>query len=142
MAGGRGKINEYNQSLTPEQRKANAIRAGSAKKPGATRAKTIRELARIINEAPAQKAARDGLKKLGLKSKDMTNAALITAAVFRAAFEGDMKAVEKWERWIGQTDAQENASTGLLADLIDGLREPCEHDLYAEAAGLDGSLAD
>lgn len=119
MPGGPGKINEYNKSLTPEQRKINARRAGKASRK---RVKTIREIAKIINEAPAQKAAMEGLKNLGLTDKDMTNAALIAASVFRAAFEGDMKAVEKWERYIGQTDATEDTGNGVIMDLIADLR--------------------
>ncbi len=119
MPGGPGKINEYNKSLTPEQRKANARRAGSRPRK---KVKTIREIARIINEAPAQKAAMEGLKNLGLTDKDMTNAALIAASVFRAAFEGDMKAVEKWEKYVGQTDATADNGNGVITDLIADLR--------------------
>lgn len=119
MPGGPGKINEYNKSLTPEQRKINARRAGKASRK---RVKTIREIAKIINEAPAQKAAMEGLKNLGLSDKDMTNAALIAASVFRAAFEGDMKAVEKWEKYVGQTDATADSGNGAIMDLIADLR--------------------
>lgn len=119
MPGGPGKINEYNKSLTPEQRKINARRAGKASRK---RVKTIREIAKIINEAPAQKAAMEGLKNLGLSDKDMTNAALIAASVFRAAFEGDMKAVEKWEKYVGQTDATADTGNGAIMDLIADLR--------------------
>ena len=102
MAGGKGKINEYNATFTPEERKENAKRAGSApKKP---RAKTIREIACIINDAPATAEAKATLKKLGLDDENMTNAAVIAAVVFRAAFEGDLKAIEKWERYVGQAE--------------------------------------
>lgn len=102
MAGGKGKINEYNATFTPEERKENAKRAGSApKKP---RAKTIREIACIINDAPATAEAKATLAKLGLDDENMTNAAVIAAVVFRAAFEGDLKAIEKWERYVGQAE--------------------------------------
>ena len=100
MPGGKGKIQEYNESLTPEQRKASARRAAQAPR----KSKTIRQLAKIINNAPAVDAARDKLKALGINDEDMTNAAVIAAVVFRAAFEGDLRAVEKWERYIGQAD--------------------------------------
>ncbi len=119
MPGKPGNIDAYNKSLTPEQRRINAQRA--ARKPR-RKTKTIREIAKIINEAPAQKAAMEGLKNLGIADKDMTNAALIAAAVFRAAFEGDMKAVEKWERYVGQTDATEDNGNGVITDLIADLR--------------------
>lgn len=99
MPGGFRKINEYNKSLTQEQRKQNASRASKA---GYKKKNTLKQIARIINEAPAQKEAKESLRKLGLEDESMTNAALIVAAVFKAAFEGDMKAVEKWEKYIGQ----------------------------------------
>lgn len=120
MAGGAGKINEYNKSLTPEERKENARKAGSAPK----HACTLKQLAKIINAAPAQEGAKQGLEKLGLSDEQMTNSALIVAAVFRAAFNGDMKAVEKWERYIDQHDAiDDDTGNGMLADLIDGLKD-------------------
>lgn len=101
MPGGKGKINEYNKSLTPEQRKANAKKAGQA---STKKVKTIKEIAQIINQAPAQKKAQKALADMGIQDEDMTNAAMIAAAVFRAAFNGDMRAIEKWENYVGQAD--------------------------------------
>lgn len=101
MAGGKGKINEYNATLTPEQRKANAKKAAQAPR---CKPKTIREIAKIINDAPATAEAKATLAKLGLDDENMTNAAVIAAVVFRAAFEGDLKAIEKWERYVGQAE--------------------------------------
>ena len=120
MAGGKGKINEYNKSLTPEQRKASARKAAQAQR----KSYTMKQLAKIINAAPAQEAAKQGLEKLGLSDEQMTNSALIVAAVFRAAFNGDMKAVEKWEKYIGQHEASDDdTGNGILAELIDGLKD-------------------
>lgn len=34
------------------------------------------------------------------------------------------------------------STPGQLADLIDGLKEPCTYDLHTEAEGLDGTLED
>lgn len=122
MPGGAGKINEYNKSLTPEKRKENARRAGSAPKKKSVC--TMRQIAKMINDAPAAEEAKKGLENLGLDDETMTNSALIVAAVFRAAFQGDMKAVEKWEKYIGQHDsADDETGNGLLAELIDGLKE-------------------
>lgn len=121
MAGGKGKINEYNKSLTPEQRKLNAKKAGQASRK---QAYTMKQIAKIINSAPAQEGAKQGLEKLGLEDEQMTNSALIVAAVFRAAFNGDMKAVEKWEKYIGQHEASDDdTGNGILAELIDGLKD-------------------
>lgn len=140
MAGGKGKINDYNKSLTPEQRKANASRAGKASRQ---KAYTMKAIAKLINDAPAQAEAKKGLKKLGLEDEQMTNSALIVAAIFRSAFEGDMKAIEKWEQLIDQSYNDEaNAGNGKLADLIDGLKEPCEDDIYTETENIDGAVED
>ncbi len=120
MAGGPGKINEYNKSLTPEQRKASARKAAQAPR----KSYTLKQLAKVINSAPAQEGAKQGLEKLGLSDEQMTNSALIVAAVFRAAFNGDMRAVEKWEKYIDQHDAiDDDTGNGMLADLIDGLKD-------------------
>lgn len=123
MAGGRGRIDEYNKSLTPEQRKLNAKKAGST--PRRVPLKTIREIARVINDAPAQEGARAGLEKLGLDDADMTNAALIAAAVFRAAFEGNMNAVEKWERYVGQAEpvTADTSAIDRLDEILKGTHE-------------------
>lgn len=138
MGGGYKNIDEYNKSLTPEERKLSAKKAAKAPR---RKSKTIKEIAKIINEAPAQKAAKEGLKKLGLKDRDMTNAALIAAAVFRAAFEGNIHAVEKWEKLVGQEDKSDTGN-GQLADLIDGLKEPLEDDIHEKAEDGDESLAE
>jgi hypothetical protein len=111
----------------------NAETASKAGKKGAPESnkkqaelKTMSELAKIINKSKVKgEKARKQLETLGIDDEDMTNAALIVSAIFHAAFEGDMKAVEKWERMTGQAEDQQKHN-GQLADLIDGLREPEE----------------
>lgn len=46
------------------------------------------------------------------------------------------------KNYLGMTDsvAIESKSNGQLADLIDGLKEPCDDDLYTETAGVDGAV--
>lgn len=105
MAGGPGKINEYNQSLTPEQRKKNARKAGIASGESRTSSRIcdIRQIAKMINEAPVRdEELLKGLNRLGIYDESLTNAAGIALAVYCAAIDGDMKAVEKWERYTGQ----------------------------------------
>ncbi len=114
----------------------NAETASKAGKKGApesnkaqAKTKTLSELAKIINgsEVTGEKA-RKQLKLLGIKDDDMTNAALIVSGIFRAAFEGDMKAVEKWERLTGQAEDQQTHGD-ILASINDVLsRRRDEHD--------------
>lgn len=46
------------------------------------------------------------------------------------------------KNYLGMTDsvAIESKSNGQLADLIDGLKEPCDDDIYTETAGIDGTV--
>ena len=46
------------------------------------------------------------------------------------------------KNYLGMTDsvAIESKSNGQLADLIDGLKEPCDDDIYTEAACVDGAV--
>lgn len=124
MAGGPGKINEYNQSLTPEKRKENARKAGNTPKRKC-HISDIRRIAKMINDAPANKDMQTSLAVLGLKDAHVSNAAGIALAVFQAAINGDMKAVEKWERYVGQyvKDDWKNEDDGVLPDLIAGLQD-------------------
>jgi hypothetical protein len=116
MAGGKGKINEYNKSLTAEQRKASAIKAAKAPRKNQ---KAIKEIAKIICNAPAPAAAKKSLKEFGVEDEDMTTAALVALAVIRAAIEGDLKAVEKVEKYIGQSDnKREELENKLLEERI------------------------
>ena len=110
-------ISKYNKSLTPEKRTENARNAG--KTPKNAKIKTIREIARMINDAPATAKAKASLAELGIQDENITNAALIAASVFRAAFEGDLKAVEKWEKYVGQYDnTREDLETKILKERL------------------------
>lgn len=124
MPGGKGKINEYNKTLTPEQRKENAIKAAKTpKKPKAPIA-LIRDIAKKINNAPAPEAARDALAEFGLDDEEMTVAAAIAFSVMRAALEGDLKAVEKWERYTNQyKDKREDLENKLLDAKVKALKD-------------------
>lgn len=110
MPGGPGKINEYNMSLTPEERKENARRAGSAKK--IKKAADIRRIAKKINEAPASENLKKAVSALGLNDPNLTNAAGIVASVYQSAISGDIGAVNKWEKYVGQSDADIAAIEG------------------------------
>lgn len=117
MAGGSGKIDEYNKSLTPEQRKRNARKAGSAPKKNAGRNADIRKIAKLINDAPAGEDLKTGLLMLNVSDSELSNAAGIALAVFQAAINGDMRAVEKWEKYVGQAYDGGNDGVKIIDDL-------------------------
>ncbi len=123
MPGGRGKINEYNQSLTPEQRVARAkalSAAGNAAQAAKRRQiKDIKTIAKIVNNAPAGADLKAALKRLGIENENLTNAAGIVLAVYQAALNGDMKAVEKWESYIGQADRSKGSAAPFVQIVCD-----------------------
>lgn len=119
MPGGKGKINEYNKSLTPEERKKSAKKAASTPKKPKAKIALIRDVAKKINDAPAPEAVKDTLAEFGLKDEEMTVAAAIAFSVMRSALEGDLKAVEKWERYTGQhKDEREALENKLLKEKL------------------------
>lgn len=118
MAGGKGRINEYNQSLTPEQRKSNAKRAASRKRPRAKINTDIRNIAKLINNAPAGNDLLTALALLNIRDATVSNAAGIALSVYQAAINGDMKAVEKWEKYVGQAgDGNAGGGVQIIDDL-------------------------
>ena len=70
-------------------------------------------------------------------------------ALRRAQFELARKypamAIFLGKQYLGQKDKFDSApavANGQLADLIDGMREPVNYDVYAETAGIDGTVED
>lgn len=104
MPGSPGNIGKYQASLTPEQRKENSRRASTQKRPGAKRGADIRKIAKAINNAPAGEGLKEALEALNVSDPTLKNAAGIAVSVYQSALSGDMKAVEKWERYVGQSD--------------------------------------
>lgn len=123
MSGGKGKINDYNKSLTPEQRKESAKRAAKSPRRNAGKIADIRKIAKMINEAPAGEDLLTALALLNIREPKVSNAAGIALAVFQAAINGDMKAVEKWEKYVGQHKEADGDGNGAMEDLIKGLQK-------------------
>ena len=116
----KGAIDKYNKSRTQKERIESAVKAGKASGEARRRKKTIREIAACINATrPADEEVCRNLRAMGVKDGDITNGALIASAVFTAAISGDMKAVEKWERYVGQTDTSGDDEGQLSALILD-----------------------
>lgn len=127
MAGGKGKIAEYNASITPAELKANQKKGG--KKSGESRRakKTARELAQTILDMALKPTeplndveSVDCLKQL-TKENVNVKTAMILAAV-KKALEGDIKAQEMLLTLAGEKiDKQEleiKSETPLSQTLI------------------------
>ena len=73
-------------------------RNGGIKSGQARRAKrTMAEIARQISTAEASDKNKKTLEALGVDDESMVNNALITASIFKAAINGNMMAVDKWQ---------------------------------------------
>lgn len=124
MPGGPGKINEYYNSLTPEEKRELHLKAINGCNETRRRKKLLREIALQINDAKASKESIGLLTQLGVTDPEMqTNAALIVGAVFQAILDGDMRALQEWKEWIGENTRGESDGNGELANLIDGLKQ-------------------
>lgn len=107
MANEESNIAKYQKSLTPEQRKENAQRAAKFPRPRARLNADIRKIAKQINKAQAPAELQAALRKLGLEDvENLSNAAGIAIATYQAAIEGDIRAAEKWEKYVGQAEDQ------------------------------------
>lgn len=127
MARKESNIEKYNKRLTQEQRTKNAQRAGRAKRPKLTLNANIRSIAKMINEAPAGSDLQMALTMLNIKDAEVSNAAGIALAVYQAAINGDMKAVEKWEKYVGQSEnTGPSPDTVIDDDLSRSLKELAE----------------
>lgn len=74
---------------------------------------------------------------------EYTGAQAIAMAIIRGAIKGNPELIKIALSLCGETPSTKiSVSTGQLADLIDGLKEPLENDLHEEATGLDGAMAD
>ncbi len=110
-------MQEYQASLTPEQRSENARKGAEGKKEK----KTLRELTAILMDGIAPAEAQATMAALGLTKEQMTNKMLLVVSLFRLAVDGDMKAIEKIEDYIGEKVADQEQANGMLAVLIKGL---------------------
>ena len=73
----------------------------------------------------------------------MTGAQAIAKSIIRGATKGSADMVRIALAMTGETPATKvQINTGNLGDLIEGLKEPVQNDIYAETAGLDGGLAE
>ena len=100
-----------------EEQREIARKGGIASGKARNNKKTMSELAKIIaGSQVSDDAAREALAAAGVKDKDMTNAALVVFGVFRAAVQGDMKAVEKWQQLAEDAVQQTESTVHIVMD--------------------------
>lgn len=126
MAGGKGKIADYNATLTPEQRKQSASKAGSASGKKRKEKKELKAIAKTLLDMalkPGQVADIDEISSVAEmdKSNMDVRTGLLLAAI-KKGLEGDMKAQEMLFTLTGEkVDKQElqiKSETPLSQTLI------------------------
>ncbi len=126
MAGGKGKIADYNATLTPEQRKQSASKAGSASGKKRKEKKELKAIAKTLLDMalkPGQVADIDEISsvaEMGKSNMDVRTGLLLAA--IKKGLEGDMKAQEMLFTLTGEkVDKQElqiKSETPLSQTLI------------------------
>lgn len=73
--------------------------------------------------------------------RQLTGAQAIAFAIIRGAMKGNAEMVKIALSLVGEAPTTKiSFATGQLADLIDGLKEPCTDDLYTETTCIDGTV--
>lgn len=103
---------------TTEKQREITVKGGKASGEARRKAKTFREIARIINEAPANNAMKDALKQLGVDGRDATNAYAVPLSVYQSMINGNMQAVEKWESYTEDKNEDDSRKYELPARVI------------------------
>lgn len=115
MAGGARKINEYNKTLTPEQRKESARRAAKASVETRKRNKSIRETMRILADSTvANEKIKATLIRNGLKEGDATNSAAVGMSIMMGAIRGNPHLVRIYLELLGEIDNKKIEVSGAV----------------------------
>jgi hypothetical protein len=102
---------------TKEEQKKIATAGGIASGQARRKKKTMQELAKLVAASPVSRNSdKKALERIGvLLPEDMTNDALVIAALFNKALEGDVKAIEKW---IELSSEEEDNKIEALKELL------------------------
>ena len=94
-----------------------ARKGGKASARARRNKKTMADLAQLIAGAQVQNDnAREALAAAGVSDEDMTNSALVVFGVWRAAIQGDMKAVDKWQQLTEGLVPQTESTIHIVMD--------------------------
>jgi hypothetical protein len=108
-----------NQFVAGEMAVENAKKGAEGKKRNTPVRKSMAQLANLIASAPiSSQKTKSQLKKIGVENADdLTNQAVVVAAVYMAAASGDMKAVEKWQELTEKLEKGDDGSVRIVIDV-------------------------
>lgn len=129
-------------------------RGGVASGASRRRKRDMKQKLKLLLSLPAADNDKSELAAMGVDPGDMDNEMVLIKSLFLGAAGGDVKAFDRIMDLLGKSAAREelalkkqeisrkNApSNGQLEKLIAGMQEE-EHDLYAETAGADETVAE
>lgn len=99
--------------LSVEEASRGGIKSGEARR----RKKSMAELARMIGENPASVKQKKKLASIGITDEDATNNAVVTGALFDKALDGDVGAIEKWQKLV-EASGNDNVLYDLPARVL------------------------
>ena len=109
-----------NEARTPEERRANARKAGKASGVARAKKKTLRELAEIIGSMPVKNPKTIAImQKAGFKDKEMTNDMATMLAMQLKSQAGDARAAKLLAEIRGQYSTRVEVEPVQPKPLID-----------------------
>lgn len=100
-----------------EEAAKNGRKGGIASGKSRRAKKTMSELAKMIAECPATAKDKKKLQSIGIDADEATNNAVIVAAVYESAKNGNIAAVDKWEKYV-EISEQDNKIYELPARVL------------------------
>lgn len=97
----------FTSEQSREEAAKNGRKGGIASGESRRAKKSMAELARMIAEAPATANDKKKIQSLGIEAEDVTNNAVIVAAVYESAKNGNIQAVDKWEKYVETSNTDE-----------------------------------
>lgn len=119
MPGGFEKINEYNQKLSPDERKASAKKAGKASGQARKKKKELKEYLQALLDTK-QTAIVNG------KEKKITTSEAMAMKAIKEALKGDWKAWELVRDTAGQKPVDKVKVTTIDPDIINEVERAVE----------------
>ena len=91
-----------NEQRTPEERRANARKAGKASGEARRAKKTAKELAEMLDTLPVTGKTKETLEQLGVPDSEQNQKTARMVALNKKAMQGDVAAVKLWLEITGE----------------------------------------
>lgn len=101
-------VSELNDSLTPEERKRNASKAGKASAAARKRRKDMKARMRMLLDMPVNDCEDyNSLVSFGVDTEDINNETLMLVGLFKKARTGDVAAIKEIRNILGRDNSAE-----------------------------------